>query len=920
MTTFELSEFWIAKIFLVNKIDSSDQIYFYASNRPVQSPLASINMPCYDILESAKLSQKMRDNIPSNSEGRVTLSNKPNSMGVNRKLSDLLHRYTPMFQDVEFYYCVVSENDVNIVSDLTLAWSDTVDGYRYNAASDSIILQLSSSPIPERTISYEILPEQWSDAPTNSYGKHLPLAMGSGVEVDCLNVGQANAYDRYFVYATTLGTKFVNSGVQNYYAKSKAGRYEEVVTATSASTDHYGYGTNNSAGNFTDLDVEYFQPINAAVGGSTHKMMYGGEVTLKGGSASAGWSGDIVIRIYQQDSANNGSLAGFQTPIGEARIDKSLLSASLGSGSAFTTGFEFDEPVVITNNSGRVWLSITNSSPDAARGGTVYIASDPATSYPWSLDVYTRLGDKGWIAPVGGSLSIKLDDMYIALYCLVLTDTPTPATSAIDDKTGLGASYVIVSQSSSSSGNGLDKLDMKLKIDGLEDDSSGSITGVSNQLLDGGVEVAEMLIDYGWNGSNWISQSIFDGTFKSASHTNHNLSGGDTYPREIGGTTRNRVSIRQVLTDICRNSIMKIARIPGANKVGAFLWGEEQSEAAVITNSEMNFEEFFATSHSTVINDIKINYDRRIINVQFAEQVLNDPSIREHVANYSLNYVDNAGLLGESKSLYGQRDLQNNLFNLINDETSASSLAQFLARTQSAPAEFARVSVPFVDFSSLKPFDVVTLKSTKLPSEAGSSPSVSPITYEDLRYCYFFDRSGPTYIDCGGSVAGFDSSVGDFSFYFYVRLNVYFGNASTNYELFNSTDYSTYGIGLRVEDVASGRGKICLTSCSVADGLQQVKSDALTYPNDMAWHVVKGSYTDSTETFLLWVDDTQVLNTTIPRSDDPSVNFTIGVNGQTWNGWIKDVALWNSAITDVSYITPLNRKNQVLHIDGTDRG
>lgn len=909
--THNVSEFWLAKINLVNKTDNTDTTHFYIGNRDVQLFFDTGDQPVYPLLESAKLSQKQRGYMPADSQGRVTISNARNSMGVNRRLSDFFDVYTPMYQDIEFYWCEVLEGDSNIAGDVSLVWTDTVTGYRCDTSSENITLQLKSDPIGERTASYEITNELWTGAPDSAYGKHLPICFGNSVEVEAVDVGSDEVYDRYFVYATTWADDFVNGGVDSYWMPDIDGIYQE-VDSYNATTDVYGLaqGMGGTVTGYTLLDIEMFQQTYGTVGQSTYGVMYGGQVQLQGASVTGSWSGDIIVRIYQDDGTGNWT----QRALGEARIDKSSISTSLGSGVGFYQGFEFDRPVVVKNSSGRIWFSLSNSSSSAATGGTVNYGYGSLASLPWTTQINKKNSTNDGLERVTGHTYA-----YISLFCLNFTDVPTPGSSVIDDKTGKGASYVVVSQSASSSGNGLDKIKMKLKIQGLEDNSSGSITGVSNQILDGGVEAAELLCGYGWNGSSWVGSTIFDGTFKSSTHSNHNLAGGDTYPRELGGSSRGRVSIKQFLSEIARNSAMFITRLPGAFSVGAYLWGDTQSEAATIYDTDMELQEFFATAQSTIVNNIDINYDRRLINVQFEELVLIDNNIREHASRFSLNYVDNATLLGESKDLYGIRDLANNLFNLFNDATSAESMANFIGRTMDGPAEFCRVVVEYNKFSSLEPFDVVNLQSTNLPYEYGTNPNITPMVMEDNMYSFYFDADLDVYIDLGGSVGRFDGTPGDYACHFELKFNDDLATGETYYYLLNSSDLSTDGIAIRILGGTGDWGTISIVHCSTGGGLEEVQSAANVFLDDRESHTLWVSYDSTAEEVTVWFDGTKVIDAqSLQLWDAPAANTTIGKSSQSFYGWILEAGLWSQDHTDTKYFNILNKNNLALSIRGQE--
>jgi hypothetical protein len=936
MATHNVSEYWVGKLTLKSKLDNTDTITLYLSTRPVLLDHSDGN-PYYPILQNATFVQKLGGVLPAKSNGRIIIKNARNSMGQNRRFSDYLKRYTPMLQTFELMYAEETEDDVNIASALATKWTDIVDSYRYNAASETVVLQLRNNPIPERTATYEILSTNgWSAAPTSSLGKHLPIVIGDDIEVDAIPMGGDDDHEQYYTYATTFDTDFVNGGIQNYYARDKNNDYVEVKTApTDKDTVAFSY---DHATTFTrvNLGLEYAQVVPGSLSGLNeflgssllpHPIFYGFRIKIQGGSVSGSWDGEIIMRLYQGGD--------FTNAIGRGSIDKSTISASLGSGSDFYATGSFDEPVVITPGGGRLWYSVINSSKDPAAGGLVNLTLAAGVSLPWTTSGAVRNADTNNIEPpvLNGYYSIDHTGAILAdpatiksnlaqpgFYCLEFTDTPTPTSGTVDPDNGLGPSYFLIERNDSTfSGPDVQNLKFQLKVNGLQDDSSGTLTGVANTQLAGMDTITHLLAGFDWNGSSWADSGRVDTSFQSSTHNQYNISGNDAYKREINGASKGRASIAQLLSDMCRNTASRIVFLPSSGKVGVYAWGIRHTTDHTITESDLKLEEYFAGIQNTVVNDIKINYDRKLINVQYAEQILNNPNTREHAAVFTMNYNSHPGFLKESFDLFGVRDLANNLFNWLTDEDSARSVGHYVALTHEVPAEFARMRVPYENFESLSPLDILVVKSTKLPSEGGTDPNPNPITYIDPRRCYEFSGNQNEYIETPGTIPGLDINPHSFSFYFYLKLDIYMGNpsTSTNYAFFNNTNWADAGMNIRINGSSSNHGTVSFITAD-GSGLSIAESSQGDYPNDLDWHVVKGSYNGDDEEITMWVDDTKVLDAvSVRKQNTPTQSSRIGDSSQSWHGRMKHAAFW-TVTKDVDDFDVYDRQNQVLHYDGTE--
>ena len=897
---------------------ASSSMTFYQS-----SDVLTSGAYAFPIIENMQIQQKMDGYIPATSQGKIILNNTKNSLAIDRQFSDYLEKYTPIAQTIDIYKAIVPVDNKETNPNFTLVCSDVIKGYKFNGRDNSITLDLRSNPLPEKTTTYEIQKEIFTNVPANAISKNVPLVFGSDVEVDTVNVGGDGTYEGYFCYGTTFSTKFINDGVQNYYAKNNSGEYEEISSATTTTTDHYGYGFSSYGGTYSyfEINKETFIPFHPSYSFSTpYKVVYGCVVKIHEDSyTNSGWEGKISVKIYQ--SLTND---GFSSSLGQGSVDKSTYSASFGT--AFDIYIPFDKPIVLHTYGGQPWISVVNSTSDEDNG-VVYVAAEVPSGTPISgylglwrkiqqsnelvFSPYFEVGDA---SPQGNYIP------RIKIYCLKLTDTTTPHTSARDEANGLATSYIKVERDSSNfSDPDIQDLQMQVKIDGLRDDSSGSITGTAYQLLVSAHHIVELLCAWDWNGTSWVDSGRFDASFQSDSHDQLTLAGSG-YPRIITGSTTNRMTNSQVISEICRNNACWLVHIPSTGKLGLYAWGLPVDTTEVLTDADIQLQEFYAEFDGAILNDIKVNYNKKVINVSFNEFVRIFYKTRSNSQTYVLNHSNNSALLGESFDTFGVRDLRDNIFNFIGDAVSAESVANFLARTYDFPAEFSNIVVLHNQYPDLKPFDVVALTSSKLPSDIGTNSNPNKLSYLDPKYCLTFSGNQNTYIDCGSSIDGVHSSLTDVAFYAKVKLDIYMGNpaTSTNYQLFDclSGSYNS-GFGLRVLGSSGNYGKIQFQSGN-ATSYYESDSANQTFTNDLEWHELKGYFksSDASNTIKIWFDGTLVIDSTIAKPATSVTAFKIGRSAQSWYGKIKHLAIWKSVPDNYDIY---NKKDLVLLVDGNDR-
>jgi hypothetical protein len=159
---------------------------------------------------------------------------------------------------------------------------------------------------------------------------------------------------------------------------------------------------------------------------------------------------------------------------------------------------------------------------------------------------------------------------------------------------------------------------------------------------------------------------------------------------------------------------------------------------------------------------------------------------------------------------------------------------------------------------------------------------------------FSFNSDENDYIDMGGSVDGFDTSIGDCAAIFDVQSAVEMGNKNTqNFLLNNTWSTNNNGINFSIEDTtASNHGRVSFLVKNGGTGYGG-SSDPNKYPNDKARHLVGFSISGSTAT--IYVDGEVVATWTVTMPSTTDFYTRIGNNIRSWNGRMYRAALWSSA-------------------------
>lgn len=696
--------YWIyAEISLLSKEDATTKT-LKISNREVIGDLTGSYFP---LLKGLSRLGVEHDRLgPTSFTGYIEVLDSIGSFGAERKISDILQRYTVHDQPISIY---VASSDLETVEPTwTLAFEGLAITWFRNIASEepTISISLQSRLFDRRIITKEVTIEQFPTAPTKNVGKFLPVVFGEEIEVPGIMVHGSSNADPIFAYATTLGEDFVNGGVQKYYVRDIDSNYKQVVSAATTTTKLFDKFTGTYVIAVTGND-EDSRTRELNVDSSTKYILT--QADTKWTQGGAGQTGSLILEIWEKD-------IGGVFParrVGQAIRDKADFTWGAGN---VTVSFAFDKPVPLTSENGYV-AYITQTTKSGTNGHPQYI-SGGATSVSYTIDQSQSVSTRnGWTKHVFDQV-----DFASTFYGVVITDSPTPSSDEVDNN-GLGHSQFALTQKTflgTINNPDLSNLDMIVSIDGLKDDSSGTVSGTNNLQITSPNHALE-LITREWSGSSWDASIKWDWTDPFG--TDAILQSG-FIARSLGGATSGKITLEEFCRNICDNSACKVI-LRNNGTLALYAWGKYHESVDLLTQNNCQLLKHDALDPSYVINNVKFGYARNLINFNALNQASQGiPQDYQSILNwYSGANSLTTLLVGQSEVLYGKRFLQRNNFDFINTATTAENIAVYYLTQFNEPSELVTLQASFFDYHYLGSMDVVSIQTPSLPAYFGTSPN-----------------------------------------------------------------------------------------------------------------------------------------------------------------------------------------------------
>ena len=525
MTYPNLQQWQYIELTMKDKSSGTSSTY-YLSNRAI---IDDTNVGRYfPLIKSiGSLGSRMGTFLPESTSATITLDDSPGSYGYERRFSDLLERQTPIQQSIKIYLAQTELTDLNVTADFVLAWQGVVVGVDMDRGdgNDRLSLKVSSVSIPVRELGRKIFytDEFYAAHVTqdNAYGQIIPLVLGDGVQVKPLALEAPWMLPSAYGYAVIMGTQYPVGGVTHYWAKDKLGRYVEVTSPASLSTVAAGNDyTPNTNGVTISNSYTSLVPFTKPEGYLLRKASVSIQSAITGSAAYS-------ISIFRAA----GTEGGGRLEIANAAIT----STSYTTGNNYTLDFYFTQPVVIEED-------------------TYYyfgISSNVASSSYWRYE--SGVGTSGNYklthsdGPYGYWETLGSTNAHVfKLYAATFTDNKD-GTGFTTDENGYNIANVDIDVGSAAPYDNtgiLKNLDLVFTVQGLKDDSLGTITGVANTLIESPVHAIKLL-DKAWNGSTWTGGS-FDFSVFSTEQTAATTTTNRWY-RKIAGATNGRTLVSDLM-------------------------------------------------------------------------------------------------------------------------------------------------------------------------------------------------------------------------------------------------------------------------------------------------------------------------------------------------------------------------------------
>lgn len=712
--TFKLkvSPYTTLTVYVGNRHAHKDSLYSGASHEDIFPILRSIS----------GIGLRMGLYVPDRITGSIVLDNSPDSFGYERKISDLLERYTCIEQTIQIYTGRSAINGA-VSGDFALEFEGVIKRLGYDASNDTLRLDIEGKQLPKDVIARLLNSNEspFVDTPDYSSGKYLPLVFGESVQVKPIVFDDISELSISLGYATTLADTFTVEGIQTYYCKDHKGTYQEVDSAPPGNTPFHEYVPSSyTTSHWRSLG--HGQLINLAA--DERCICVQVEIKFSGDNVPGGvYSGGFRVELLDSDPEGKPG-----TVLASGVINKADYDTEMKGTGEFWAVVQLDRAAVLSG--GDFWIATyqTSSSTD-----TVFLQFGSLSVMQAATIADLLVTDDGSPTKIWSVTSTSATNslFHFRLIGVAFVDTPAPV-SDYWNSLGYGAAYLNIQQTTAPAGyseTDLRKLDFVLAINGIIDDGSGTITGSASGLIAYPHHIARLLLNFSWNGSTWTEGSNFETSTFSSTHTIASATG--QYWRAVGGRTDSKILTDELIADICRNTGFRLTqRLNG--KWALYGWGTQVTSTTVLHDDNSEITDVSIQGTENLVNHVQLLYDRVLANVETLNFFASG-KVSNYAGGLDWNYNSNGwtqAFLTDSHNLYGNRELRDSEFRWLNDYSgSASSAAETIARFFMAhygyPPVYVELECDYFAFRTLQLLDVVTILHTDLPAHFGTSPNAN---------------------------------------------------------------------------------------------------------------------------------------------------------------------------------------------------
>lgn len=714
--------------------EGTDTITVHCSNRPSTASSADI----YPILQSVNgIGANMGEWLPQDSRGNIILTNSVHSLGSERKISDLLDRY--YLQGTEVLIRTIANQvgiEITDPSSITEIWKAKI--VSVNFTDQTMSVTFGTTFIPARTVNYIVDLDAFPSAPDSSLGKFLPVIFGENIEVEPVltsrsTSGGANRYE--YAYATTMGAGYrpggaLSTNVKVLHENSITEQFEEVKFASSATTPIYSspFVEAIALKEIRELvEVAYKLTPDVEVTGGELITSVDWFVAYHNAGGATFNEGNYSVNVYRDSGGQPGLEIGKATiNLNDPNfvIDEGTFSGAVGTVHRYRLRFFFSQAIQIPHSES-IYIGLSQNDKQEIFLPLVtdysFISSEEVLKWRKSIG-FVDFSSEESIANETEFLPIlsQQTDSFQVYSVAGTVDNDGGPTNLYQD--GLGRSTVTLLNRDQDFLPDLSRAKFVLSVSGMRDTGTGSITGTPNARLVKPIHVISFLL-LKWNGTAWAG-GLFDSSPFSNTHSAINDDAG-RYKIRIGGATQGRLTLEQLLGEVCSNSMAQL--IPRANgQLALYHYGTTQSVQAILEDEEIKFISASEDGFESVVNDIKAVYNRGVISN--TESLLADGSLQSYKAFFNSSRAIVSASSNESKASFGVRENGVAQYDFIQDATSMRSICTILLNTFSFPKRSFELEHPYFMNTGLSINQVIDVYSVGMPHHFGATQEArSPV-------------------------------------------------------------------------------------------------------------------------------------------------------------------------------------------------
>lgn len=680
--------------------------YFSVSNYEENELYSGQNYKCYGLLRQISgLGSSAESEIPTDRTGTITLDNTRGSVGHNLRFSDWLDKEEIVAQPITVYYLRLDADDKGGAPDTSLQteFVGKILPWEIDPQDNTITLSVVTKYLDISYPQHQISLDNATLATSRSIGQYLPIIFGSAIVPSYLtDYGDLYSTFSYATYAVNSYSMTSSNHIDEVWTKDADGDWCEVIGAASTSTKVFNKDLdgNQAASASVLTQIQQYYPDNPLCvqidhsASTTYIITSGFMYFYDDGSSSP--DGQFNFYLIQGDA--NGKPF---TTLAEGYRDKADYSWDQDDDQV-KIEFVFNKPVVLHPDK-TYFLGWSQSNVTASS------VNNPVEDNTQNMTYWVNI-QGGWkqVLPATG----VYNDCYYALLAYQFDDQPTdPRTFRV-----LQQSYASLTEPSANDMSFIIKTSA-----GINDDSLGTTTGISYGDIVSAASCIKALIS---------NTTVDIATFDCLNITN------TVYPRRIDGASRGRMSIVDMVRNICKASASKLVARRNGN-LAVWCYGHAQAASLIISEKDCILKSIKSDAVETVVNKAQFTYAETAIPLNAEDIQTGQPRNFESVIDWDhTTGAPQAAWSTDSYNIYGERPFSATYaqFPWLRDDTSAEFLAKYAMTVRRQPRKTVELEVPFLGkgYDSTELMDLVTLIDIDMPNEYGTSAEgVTPYPVED---------------------------------------------------------------------------------------------------------------------------------------------------------------------------------------------